>query len=231
MDTQGAGKVAGKAGRTLVGATAAGHATVPAPVPAPVPATVPGPGRALVRAPGHAPVPAVRRPAPRPKPELHQALAHLDLDELRALRSALSAEESKVSYWRRILQARLDVVRAGTRAGGALDGTTLRPILTDARVGAGRQALVEVLQTDDLPPLPSLAELWDRRVAPTDAAGQARLVTDLSEAEQQLSAYRRDLHARQADATGELIARYRQAPTLCLSALPLGALTTRRGPA
>ena len=43
---------------------------------------------------------------------------------------------------------------------------------------------------------------------------------DLTKAEAQLSAYRTALHRRLADATGELIARYREQPELCLTVLP-----------
>ncbi|CAN5323220.1 hypothetical protein BH24ACT10_BH24ACT10_00480 [soil metagenome] len=78
-----------------------------------------------------------------------------------------------------------------------------------------------MLPVDDIPPLPSLAELWDRRVDPADAVGTALVTTDLRLAEAQLSAYRNALHRRIGEATGELIARYREQPTLCLSALPL----------
>jgi hypothetical protein len=144
--------------------------------------------------------------------------AHLSLEALRDYRRALADEEGKVSYWRRILQARLDVVQAGGR--GRLDQEHLRPVLTSARVGAGRQALVAVLPVDDIPPLPSLAELWDRTVESGDAEGQAGLEHDLREAERSLSDYRTALHGRIADATAELIARYREQPSLCLSALP-----------
>jgi len=94
-------------------------------------------------------------------------------------------------------------------------------VLTDARVGSGRRALVEVLDQGDIPPLPRLSELWDRRVAPDDAAGQRLLEGDLRDAEQQLSAYRAALHRRIDATTGELIARYRDQPDLCLTALPL----------
>ncbi|MCW2777188.1 MAG: hypothetical protein JWN17_913 [Frankiales bacterium] len=157
---------------------------------------------------------------PRPVPVRDDAYGHLGLDALREYRTALQAEESKVSYWRRIIQARLDVVQAGSGTSPA-DDAHLRPVLADARVSSGRTALVEVLQVDDIPPLPSLAELWDRRVLPSDAEGTARLEADLADAEQQLSAYRAALHRRLADATGELIARYREQPSLCLTALPL----------
>jgi hypothetical protein len=168
------------------------------------------------------PAPRAGRPAkgaPRPVPQRSGDYAHLTLDSLRSYRKALSAEEGKVSYWRRIIQARLDVLREGKVA--TLDADHLRPVLTDERVSSGRAVLVEVLDHDDIPPLPNLAELWDRRVPPGDVEGEARLDADLATAEAQLSAYRAALHRRIGDATGELIARYREHPSLCLSALPV----------
>ena len=49
--------------------------------------------------------PRGRRPSAVPH------FAHLALDALRAYRQELLAEERRVSYWRRILQARLDTAR------------------------------------------------------------------------------------------------------------------------
>jgi hypothetical protein len=63
--------------------------------------------------------------------------------------------------------------------------------------------------------------LWERQVDPSDPRGARRLEADLAAAERQLSDYRAALHRRIAEATGELIARYREQPSLCLSALPL----------
>lgn len=165
------------------------------------------------------PAPQRRKGAARPVPARNADYAHLSLDALREYRRALTAEEGKVSYWRRILQARLDVVRAGSVT--ELDQAHLRPLLTSERVGAGRRALVEVLPVDDIPPLPSLGELWDRRVERDDEPGQVALEQDLRVAEAQLSSYRNALHRRIGEATGELIARYREQPSLCLSVLPL----------
>jgi hypothetical protein len=190
------------------------HAGRPAGAAAPAPA---GPG--VPGGLGLAERPEPRKGAARPVPTRNADYAHLSIDALREYRRALTAEEGKVSYWRRILQARLDVVIAGSSK--ALDTDTLRPVLTSARVGAGRQALIEVLPVDDIPPLPSLAELWDRSVDADDEAGQEAFQTDLRLAEAQLSAYRNALHRRISEATGELIARYREQPDLCLSALPL----------
>ena len=162
--------------------------------------------------------PAPRKGSTRPVPQRSRDLAHLALTDLRAYRTALTHEEAQVSYWRRILQARWDVLRSGS----VLDRDHLRPVLTDSRVLSGRQSLVELVPVDDIPPLPRLAELWDRRVADDDVVGQRALDEDLCRAEQQLSEYRAALHRRIGVATCELIARYREEPTLCLTALPLG---------
>lgn len=165
------------------------------------------------------PAPRSRKSAPRPVPQRREALVHLTLEQLREYRSALAAEESRVSYWRRILQARLDVVRAGT-LGRDVEPGLLRPVLSADWVSSGRRALVAVVPDHDVPPLPRLDELWERQVHADDLAGRAVLDADLATAEQQLSTYRTALHDQIEEATGELIARYRESPNLCLSALP-----------
>ncbi|HVE62917.1 MAG TPA: hypothetical protein VNB94_03850 [Mycobacteriales bacterium] len=154
---------------------------------------------------------------PKAVPERSADFNHLRLDGVRHYRQTLSQEESRVSYWRRILQARLDTLRA-ERMTGDLDH--LRPMLTDSRVAGGRTALIEIMPFDDIPPLPNLEQLWDRTVEPGDEAGRAALVSELTEAEAQLSAYRSALHQRISAATTELIARYREEPALCLGVLP-----------
>lgn len=153
-------------------------------------------------------------------PERSAEFAHLPLLGLRQYRKALTQEESRVSYWRRIIQARLDVVRSlGADVGP--DVEALRPVLGSDRVGAARTALLDVVPIDDIPPLPNLEALWDRDPRPGDEEFNAALVAELTKAEAQLSAYRQALHRRLAAATTELIARYREEPALCLSALPL----------
>jgi hypothetical protein len=167
-------------------------------------------------------VPVQRRKGERrPEPVLSEAYAHLSVDGLREYRRALSDEEHRVSYWRRILQARLDLVSSGT-TGKGVDHERLTPLLTTQRVGAGRRALASVVHADGgIPPLPLLEELWERQVRPDDEAGRLAFEDDLRVAEQQLSAYRSALHDRIGQATGELIARYRESPELCLTVLPL----------
>lgn len=155
----------------------------------------------------------------RSVPERSADFAHLSLGGLRTYRHTLSAEESRVSYWRRIVQARLDLVRAAD-AGTTATVDNLRSVFEEARVDSGRTALMRVFPLDDIPPLPDLVELWAREPRLGDDAHNHKLGHDLMRAEAQLSAYRTALHKRLAAATGELIARYREQPDLCLSALP-----------
>ena len=172
-----------------------------------------------------------RKPASTP-PVRHDQFAHLSLIELRDYRRDLQSEEGKVSYWRRIIQARLDMVRAADPLAATTAGTR---VLTSAAVGvalndttvrSGRLALIALLPIDDIPPLPSLAELWDRCIAIDDEVRHVALVHDLEVAEVQLSAFRAALHRRLATSTGELIARYRDEPSACVSALPLAPRRT-----
>ena len=151
-----------------------------------------------------------RRTARRP-PERRPELAALALDDLRAYRRELVAEESRVSYWRRILHARLDL---SARPAGAPH--RLREVLAEHRT-ANRRLAMSVHDHVELPPLPDLDVLWDTELDEADAGLLARL----SAAESELSAYRRALHRRLDDATAELIARYRDEPALALRALPL----------
>ncbi len=160
----------------------------------------------------------------RPVPERSPDFEHLTLAALRAYRRTLTHEESRVSYWRRLIQARLDVVRDETATETHLSDEDkverLRGVLSAARPGESRQALVSVIPVDDIPPLPDLEELWCRELRPGDPEATDRLRLDLTAAELQLSTYRSALHARLGAATQELIARYREDPSLCLAVLP-----------
>jgi hypothetical protein len=152
------------------------------------------------------------RPTPRRVPEL----AHLSIDELRDYRQELVAEETRVSYWRRILQARLDLV-IDANDNAALK--RLRGVLHEHADSSRRLAMLPVADAAEAPPLPDLTVLWE---TPSTADGpDASLVARMADAEQQLSSYRNSLHLRLDDATGELIARYRDEPALALRALPM----------
>jgi hypothetical protein len=152
-------------------------------------------------------------------PQRSQEFAHLSLDGLRRYRAALSTEENRVSYWRRILQARLDLVRA-VDTGASTSVEDLSGVFAENRIGGTRSALMTIVPVDDMPPLPDLVQLWGREPRPGESEENLALAHDLTKAESQLSAYRAALHRRLAAATSELIARYREEPGLCLSVLP-----------
>jgi len=151
-------------------------------------------------------------------PQRVAELGHLSLAALRTYRAALAAEEDRVSYWRRILQARLDTLHEAE--GRPADLLALRSVLTAEQVTRGRSALVRVVPDSQIPPLPDLAALWERVPHPDDAAAQRALKQDLGQAESTLSEYRSVLHKQLDVATHEMIARYRDEPDSCLSALP-----------
>lgn len=165
-------------------------------------------------------VPAQGRPAPARKavPQRHAEFDHLGLDSLREYRTTLTDEEGRVSYWRRLIQARLDLVRAF--AGGAAPADNLRDVLSGVTVWSSRGALATFVSNVDIPTLPNLSDLWSRDPKRGDDAHNAALELELAAAEAQLSTYRSVLHEQLAAATEDLIARYRETPALCLIALP-----------
>jgi hypothetical protein len=160
------------------------------------------------------------RGATREVPERNPEFEHLSLSSLRDYRQTLSEEESRVSYWRRLIQARMDLIEL-RGADDSMRLERLRLALSESRVGQGRRALVAIMPIDDVPPLPDLAGLWSREADPSDPQAVEDLRRDLAFAELQLSAYRAALHRRLGGATGELIARYREEPQLALLALPV----------
>jgi hypothetical protein len=149
-----------------------------------------------------------------------EELAGLDLDQLRGYRRELEAEEDRVSYWRRLVHARIDVLEAESDTGNPLSVEQLVRVLGDTGTGQTRRALVSFRAADPLPDLPVLSDMWVTEVDPHDAAQVAEALARLRTAEQQLTAYRRALHDRIDEATRELILRYRENPLAALSVIP-----------
>lgn len=147
-------------------------------------------------------------------------LADLDLDGLRDYRQRLAAEEDKVSYWRRLAHARIDVLEAESTIEGTLNFDQLVRVLGDTGSGQSRGALVRVKAADPLPDLPELEEMWATDVDPHDARQVADALERVRAAERQLTTYRRALHERIDEATRELILRYRADPAAALAAIP-----------
>jgi len=142
---------------------------------------------------------------------------HLSLDDLRQLRHQLTEQETRVSYWRRILQARIDLLEAAPDQGGM---ASLSAVLTDAPSAHRRLAHLTVEPVDDDVPLPDLPSLWARVADPSDPVSLAQLIADLREAEAQVSALRSQLFVSIDDVTAELIRRFHDNPSLALMALP-----------
>src|ERR1700761_7095969 len=82
-------------------------------------------------------------------PERDPQFAHLDLGGLREYRATLTHEESRVSYWRRIIQARLDIVISG-RDSGTTTVEDLRGVFAERAPSTRRTALVSVMPVDDM---------------------------------------------------------------------------------
>ena len=146
------------------------------------------------------------------------AWADLSLDDLRLYRRRLAEEEEKVSYWRRLVHARIDVLEAEAHHERPLRLDELIRVLGDTGTGRTRTALVEVRAADDLPELPVLADMWVTEVDPDDPVAIAEAITGLREAERKLTEYRKALHLRLDASTVELIARYRENPSSALAA-------------
>ncbi len=146
------------------------------------------------------------------------AWAELPLADLRLYRKRLASEEEKISYWRRLVHARIDVLEAEAHHERPLRLDELIRVLGDTGTGRARTALVSVRAAEDLPELPALHDMWVTELDPHDTAEVADAVRRLRAAEVQLTDYRRALHERLDEATSELIARYREDPASALVA-------------
>ena len=157
------------------------------------------------------------KPPVRP-PEIDPAYASLTLDDLRDLRKELGDEEARVSYWRRIIQARIDLLTRGATDGDLVQRLT--SVLAESGTVHRRLANLSVRPVEDIEGLPDLHVLWTKMVDTRDVEAVEEFVAELREAESDLSSLRREIFQRLDDATGQLIARYRQDPSLALTALP-----------
>ena len=117
------------------------------------------------------------------------------LDDLRILRESLREEEQRVSYWRQLVQGRLDLVRTALE-GGHPSADDLASLALEGLVS----------------PLAGLEDLWDAPIAWDDPPALHRLERGLVEAEVKLSAYRRALHERIDACTAQLVDHYQRDP-------------------
>ncbi|HEX9342342.1 MAG TPA: hypothetical protein VF995_01840 [Actinomycetota bacterium] len=133
---------------------------------------------------------------------------------LRALREALREEERQVSYWRRLVQGRLDLARTALAGGeptaeflAITAATRERPSETRARRSP---AFTGSLRGRESPPVGDLGRLWETPMPWDDTEQLTAMTNALAEAETALSLYRRTLHQRIDACTAELVGRYRR---------------------
>lgn len=147
-------------------------------------------------------------------------LAQMSLSDLRDERSRLQADDDRVSYARRAVQSRLDIVRAeqNRRAhGGDADGDVtggLRRVLSQQLTGgparpprddgADIASSAEVRRLDEVCATGGFSHL-----AELDDASVAALEADLAQLEREVSSDRRERFARIDALSGELVRRYR----------------------
>lgn len=153
-----------------------------------------------------------------PPPSLHD----LSLDDLRHLRQKLTDEEGLVSYWRRLFQARLDMLEGGETA----DTHEVERVLQDASAAPRRWQALGLHPAHIDTSMPEARDLWSRVVDLNDAEQLGAYRALLEQMEASLSRNRRALHTQIDAVTAELIERYRANPSLALTALPV-----RRSPA
>lgn len=143
------------------------------------------------------------------------------MDELRAMRDECQELEVGVSYVRRVLQGRLDLVEAvlaGHAAGQPVDASSLMEglssILADRTRAPGLGRLPRLMapsdeeadtsEVDAILPAGRLATLVDE-----DEAAVVAVAADLKVLEQEVSTRRRALHERIDAIQAEMVRRYR----------------------
>ncbi len=147
-------------------------------------------------------------------------LQELPIDDVRSTRGALMAEETGLSYLRRLVQGPLDIVRKEQqlRADGEVADTAalvqdLPGLLADGPRSGGFGRLPQELEPSQIDPglEAELASITDRLVGVADLSDEelSAVAVDLSAFERRVSDRRGDLHTRIDELQGELTRRYR----------------------
>ena len=147
-------------------------------------------------------------------------LTELSLVDLRARRADAEQEEADLSYVRRLLQGRMDIVRAelGRRSGGSTEGSLvdqLAAILSDgpwaAPHGLGRHVTVEPSRVDDHRRAVEqlIADVGVSDVVSLDDSSLADALARLAEYERAVSRNRRRVQDAMDSCTAEIARRYK----------------------
>ena len=142
-----------------------------------------------------------------------ERLRRESLPGLRALRKSLREEERQVSYWRRLVQGRLDLARTAL-AGDEPNASGIAPGKTGRKRADERRSPALALLTDGGANrrLANLAGLWETPIPWDDHEELRQVENALVTIEAQLSSQRHDLHERIDACTAELVGRYRRDP-------------------
>jgi hypothetical protein len=162
-----------------------------------------------------------------------QGLAALSMDEVRHLRKEAEQEETDLSYVRRLLQGRLDILRAEqarrTGPGDAPLVDSLAKILADDNAGSphglGRHIAAEPSRTDQhrrhVEAL--VADLDISDPGALDEKSLAKALETLESEERSVSEYRRAVQKVMDACTAEITRRYRDGDADVSDLLPTDA--------
>ena len=153
-------------------------------------------------------------------------LAHVDglnLDDIRRMRAECQGAEASLSYLRRLIQGRLDIVHAYMERPEGSDAPDLSSVVENLAgilagpgrsTAPGRNPVLSSPDTDDMAEL--TVELDDilgaddvARLASLDDAGLAELAGRLRDLEIRVSTERRGLHERIDTLQAELVERHK----------------------
>lgn len=154
------------------------------------------------------------------EPEYLEALDQLDLDELRRRRDTAEDVESQISYYRRLLHGRMDLLNFELRRRGGEEERTLLEALPEILAGGmvlGSEPSLRHIET--MPPLPSKTgrRLIDKimddgvltQLPDLDEEEIRTALEDLRDVETTLSQQRRELHSVIDALQDEIVDRYR----------------------
>lgn len=139
----------------------------------------------------------------------------LTITDVSDLRGDLLALEERTAYWARVLRARARALLE-SRGGAEATGADLARPLRDAGHAHALLGRVDIEPVTDVERLPDLAEIWGRPLLPGDETGVRRLLRDLEVAAAAVDTFGAEVRLRRERATRELIARYRDQPSLAL---------------
>ncbi len=154
------------------------------------------------------------------EPEYLDNLSGLDLDELRRRRHTAEDVESQISYYRRLLHGRMDLLNFELRRRSGEEERTLLEALPEILASGmvfGEEPNLRHIET--MPPIPSktgrrlIDKIMDDSVLTqlTDLSGDdvVEALDQIQEVETEMSNQRKQLHAVIDTLQSEIVARYR----------------------